>query len=186
MGTLGLERAVHQRQPFDSLPFTLVCIPLLWTVSIQNFFSKCGTLMMVHWQAPKNAMKRPMHRTLHCILGTSMLSSHLAIVITMAKCELNIEVFLPDIKMFNVANFYILGPPIGDAIYCAKFLALRQSNCCPSCQRWVCLIPKLHSSYIIVPPSFCKLVHLVHITPSCLVSEGLALFYVEVHCHALL
>eukprot|EP00731_Ephydatia_muelleri_P007139 Em0003g1387a len=44
----------------------------------------------------------------------------------MAKCELfsrgDIEAFPADIKVFHEPNFEILGAPIGDAIFCAKFL----------------------------------------------------------------
>ena len=50
----------------------------------------------------------------------------LGLYINMAKCELfsrgDIEAFPADIKVFHEPNFEILGAPIGDAIFCAKFL----------------------------------------------------------------
>ena len=45
--------------------------------------------------------------------------------------------FLADIKVFHEPNFEILGAPIGDAIFCAKFLAQKRAKAVNRCQRWV-------------------------------------------------
>ena len=66
-------------------------------------------------------------------------------------------------KKSNVPHFEILGAPIGDAIFCAKFVS-QNVQWPPSCShRWRRLalwIPKLQYSSCTNAGLFCKLVHL--------------------------
>ena len=90
--------------------------------------------------------------------------------------------FPANMKRSHGPNFEILGAPIGDVVFYAKFLA----------QKWakaVILLSQLSEVGSVDPQialllrhcaTFCKLVHLARSTPPALVSEGLALFDEEV------
>ena len=68
----------------------------------------------------------------HAIHLIQQFGPSLGLYINMAKCELfsrgDIEGFPADIKVFHEPNFEILGAPIGDAIFCAKFLAQKRAK----------------------------------------------------------
>ena len=78
----------------------------------------------------------------------------------MAKCELfsrgDIEGFPADIKVFHEPNFEILGAPIGDAIFCAKFLAQKRAKAIKLLSQMSevgSLDPQIALlTYVIVPP----------------------------------
>ena len=105
----------------------------------------------------------------------------------MAKCELfsqdDLEDFPVDMKICHEPNLVILGAPIGDVIFCAKFLAEKRAKA-------VRLLSQLSEVGSFDPQiallllrqcaSFSKLVHLARSTPPSLVSEGLALLDDEV------
>ena len=150
--------------------------------------SECSELLFNMWYlddgtlaGPKDAVKHAIHLIQH--FGPSL---GLYTNINMAKCELfsrgAIEGFPADIKVFHVPNFEILGAHIGDAIFCAKFLAQKRAKA-------VKLLSQMSEVGSVDPQialllrhcaTFCKLVHLARSTPPALVSEGLALFDVEV------
>ena len=77
-----------------------------------------------------------------------------------------------------------LGAPIGDAIFCAKFLAQKRAKAVKLLSQMsevgsvdLALLLLRHCT------TFCELVHLARSTPPALVSEGLALFDAEVRRH---
>ena len=81
-------------------------------------------------------------------------------------------------------HFEILGAPIGDLVFCAKFVAQKQSEASKllkeleavgSIDRQVALLLLRQCG------SFCRLVHLARNTPPLLVNEAFALFDDCVH-----
>ena len=74
----------------------------------------------------------------------------LGLCINPAKCELFSRTVLSDfpqeMKVSQEPNFEVLGVPIGDPIFCAKFLAQRRAKCYPIWLLWAHWTPKLHSS----------------------------------------
>lgn len=88
--------------------------------------------------------------------------------------------------MFHEPNFEILGAPIGDAIFCAKFLAQKRAKAVKSLSQLSevgSVDPQIALLLLRHCATFCKLVHLARSTPPTLVSEGLALFDAEVRRH---
>ena len=86
----------------------------------------------------------------------------LGLYINTAKCELyslsDLSTFPGEMKQSNVPHFEILGAPIGDLVFCAKFVAQKRSEALRQCG------------------SFCRLVHLSRNTPPPLVKEAFAMF----------
>ena len=94
--------------------------------------------------------------------------------------------FPADIKVFHEPNFEILGAPIEDAIFCAKFLAQNQAKAVKLLSQMSevgSVDPQIALLLLCHCATFCKLVHLARSTSPALVSEGLALFDVEVRHH---
>ena len=101
----------------------------------------------------------------------------LGLFINVSKCELfghgDLSSFHPEMKV------KILGAPIGDPVFCAKFLSQKLADA-------VKLLSKLAEvgaddpqvAFLLLRQyaTFCKLVHLARSTPPSYVAEGLALF----------
>ena len=163
------------------------CIKLLTlffpTVIVPSFYSIFGTLMMVLLQVLKLQL-------IMLFFSFSRLVPPLGLRINATKCQLisrgNLDGFPADMKMHYEPNFEILGAPIGDVIFCAKFLAQKRAKAVKLLSQLSgvgSLDPQIALLLLRQCASFCKLVHLARSTPPSLVSEGLALFDEEVRCH---
>ncbi|KAL5517587.1 hypothetical protein EMCRGX_G003165 [Ephydatia muelleri] len=109
--------------------------------------------------------------------------SPLGLSINITKCELfslsDLSTFSDEMKRSNVPHFEILEAPIGDLVFCAKFVAQKQSEASK-------LLQQLEAVGSIDPQgallllrqcgSYCRLVHLSRNTPTPLVKEAFALF----------
>eukprot|EP00731_Ephydatia_muelleri_P034230 Em0051g22a len=106
MGTLGSEQGVHQGDPLGPLLFSLVLQKLVRAIAADKECSIDGTWMMI---GPPMGFR-----------------------INATKCELNsqgsLEGFPADMKRQHDPNVEILGAPIGDVIFCAKFLAQKRAK----------------------------------------------------------
>ena len=110
--------------------------------------------------------------------------------INATKCERisqgSLEGFPADMKRQHDPNVEILGAPIGDVIFCAKFLAQKRAKAVRLLSQVAevsSIDPQIALLLLRQCASFCKLVHVARSTPPSLVSEGLALFDGEVRCH---
>ena len=82
-------------------------------------------------------------------------------------------------KRSNTANLVLLGAPIGDLIFCAKFISSLRSKIRDLHSRLQQIGPKdPQVAYLLLRfcGSFCKLVHLARSTPPSLVAEALSFF----------
>ncbi|KAL5515687.1 hypothetical protein EMCRGX_G000889 [Ephydatia muelleri] len=99
----------------------------------------------------------------------------LGIHINLAKCELfshfGNSMFPPAVKFSHHPNLEILGAPIGDYLYCSKFIA---GKCADARKLLSSLVdvaavdPHVALSLLRLCGSYCRLVHLVRATPSSL------------------
>eukprot|EP00731_Ephydatia_muelleri_P031154 Em0022g668a len=142
-----------------------------------------GHLPYCSWRGSKNAIR-------HAITLIQKLGLPLGLWINHAKCELFFRTvfsgFPQEMKVSHEPNFEVLGAPIGDPIFCAKFLVqkcakaaklLSQLATVGSLDRQVALL-LLHQC-----AGYCKLVHLTRSTPPPITSDGLALSDADVrHC----
>ena len=129
MGTLGLEQGVQQGDPLGPLLFSLVRHKLVRSIATD---SECSELLFNMWYLDDGTLAGPKDAVKHAIHLIQQFGPSLGVYINMAKCELfsrgAMEGFPADIKVFHETNFDILGAPIGDAIFCAKFLAQKQAK----------------------------------------------------------
>ena len=80
-------------------------------------------------------------------------------------------------------NFEVLGAPIRDPIFCAKFLAQRHAKAAKLLSHLVTvgsLDPQVALLLLRQCAGYCKLVHLACSTPPSFISDGLALFDADV------
>ena len=111
----------------------------------------------------------------------------LGLVINSSKCELygdcDLQLFPSEMKKCNVFNFEILGAPIGDTIFCAKFIAEKRAGA----SKFLALLKEvgsLDSQVALVHlrqcREFCRFVHIARCTPPSLASEALHFFDIDV------
>ena len=107
----------------------------------------------------------------------------LGLFINVSKCELfghgDLSSFPPQMKVSRVPNLKILGAPIGDPIFCAKFLAQKRADAAKLLSQLAEVgaeDPQVAFLLLRQCAAFCKLVHLARSTPPSYVADGLALF----------
>ena len=124
MSTLGSEQGVQQGDPLGPFLFSLVLHKLVRSIAAD---SECSELLFNMWYLDDGTLPGPKNAVKHAIHLIQQFGPSLWLYINMAKCELfsrgAIDGFPADIKVFHESNFEIPGAPIGDAIFCAKFLA---------------------------------------------------------------
>ena len=115
----------------------------------------------------------------------------LGLFINVSECELfghgNLFSFPPEMKVSRVPNLEILGAPIGDPIFCAKFLAQKRADAAKLLSQLTEVgaeDPQVAFLLLRQCAAFCKLVHLARSTPPSYVADGLALFDKDVGVNA--
>ena len=86
-------------------------------------------------------------------------------------------------KLSHEPNFKVLGAPIGDPIFCAKFLAQKRAKAAKLLSQLATvgsLDPQVALLLLHKCAGYCKLVHLTHSIPPSIISDGLALFDADV------
>ena len=111
----------------------------------------------------------------------------LGLVINSSKCELygdcDLQPFPSEMKKCNAFNSEILGAPIGDTIFCAKFIAEKRAGA----SKLLALLKEVASldsqvALVLLRQcgDFCRFVHIARCTPPSLASEGLHFFDIDV------
>ena len=172
LGHLSSETGVQQGDPLGPLLFSLVLQRLISSIdadddSIQVLFQA--------WYLDDGVLTGRRSAVLRALSLIEELGPSLGTHINLAKCELfshfGNSMFPPAVKFLHHPNLEILGAPIGDYLYCSKFIA---GKCADARKLLSSLVdvaavdPHVALSLLRLCGSYCRLVHLARATPSSL------------------
>ena len=124
MGIISSETGVQQGDPLGSMFFCLVLHNLVTAIATDK---ECSSLLFHRWYIDDGVVAGPKHAFAKVFSIIQELGPPLGLFINAGKCELfglgDLSSFSPQMKKSSVPNFEILGAPIGDIIFCAKFFA---------------------------------------------------------------
>ena len=178
---------VQQGDPLGPLFFCLVLHKLVATIVSDE---EASHLLYHKWYMDDGVVAGTGNAVARVIAIIKEQVPHLGLFIKDSKCELfskcNLNSFPLQMKRSNTANLVLLGAPIGDLIFCAKFISSLRSKISDLLSRLQQIGPKdPQVAYLLLRfcGSFCKLVHLARSTPPSLVAEALSFFDSDIrHC----
>ena len=181
MGRVSSESGVQQGDPLGPLLFALVLQKIISAVDVDV---ECIEMLFNAWfldygvlAGPKSAVLRAMHLIEE--LGPSF-----GIFINLAKCELYSRnelssTFPVMIKSSQVPHLELLGAPIGDFLFCSKFIASRRkiaSKLLSKLEEVASIDPQVALILLRLCGGFCKMVHVARTTPPHLAFSSLESF----------
>ena len=189
LGTISSESGVQQGDPMGSLLFCLVLQKLVSAIAEDK---DCSSLLFHKWYIDDGVIAGPKQAVAHALSIIQDLGPPLGLHINIAKCELyspcDLSLFPSDMKRFTSPHFEILGAPIGDIIFCGKFVAQKRAEArhlLTQLEEVGSVDPQVALLLLRLCGSFCRLVHLARSIPPSLIVDGLALFDNDVrHCFA--
>ena len=130
-------------------------------------------------------MAGPISAVLRVLSIITDLGPPLGLHINLSKCELfsvnDLSRFPNEMKKSNVPHFDILGAPIGDFLFCAKYIAQKRTDASKLQLAQVgSSDPHLATLLLRQCGGFCRLIHLARIIPSSLAGDAFSLFDDEV------
>ena len=163
---------MQQGDPLDPLLFALVLQRLISSIDADD---DCIQVLFQAWYIDDGVLTGRRSAVLRALSLIEELGPSLSIHINLAKCELfshfGNSMFPPAVKFSHHPNLEILGAPIGDYLYCSKFIA---GKCADARKLLSSLVdvaavdPHVALSLLHLCGSYCRLVHLARATPSSL------------------
>ena len=129
LGNISSEIGVQQGDPLGPPHF---CLGLQQVVSAIAEDADCASLLFLKWYIDDGVIAAPIAAIARVLAIIQDRGPPLGLYIIIAKCELfslsDLSSFPDEMKRSNVPHFEILGAPIGDLVFCAKFVAQKQSE----------------------------------------------------------
>eukprot|EP00731_Ephydatia_muelleri_P034939 Em0087g8a len=151
----------------------------------------CLSLLSNRWYLDDGVLSGHSQAVTRAVTLIQEMGPSLGLFINVSECELfghgNLFSFPPEMKVSRVPNLEILGAPIGDPIFCAKFLAQKRADAAKLLSQLTEVgaeDPQVAFLLLRQCAAFCKLVHLARSTPPSYVADGLALFDKDVGVNA--
>ena len=180
LGQLSSETGVQQGDPLGPLLFSLVLHKLVLSIAQDK---DCLYLLSNRWYLDDGVLSGNSQAVTRAVTLIQEMSPSFGLFINVSKCELfghgDLSSFPPEMKVSRVPNLEILGAPIGDPIFCAKFLAQKRADAAKLLSQLAEVgaeDPQVAFLLLRQCAAFCKLVHLARSTPPSYVADGLALF----------
>eukprot|EP00731_Ephydatia_muelleri_P034861 Em0082g8a len=124
LGTISSEIGVQQGDPLGPLLFCLVLQQIISAI-VEDV--DCESLLFHHWYIDDGVVAGPVAAIARVLAIIQESGPPLGLNINIAKCELfssrDLSSFPEEMRRSNVPHFEILGTPIGDLVFCAKFVA---------------------------------------------------------------
>ena len=143
MGTISSETGVQQGDPLGPLFFCLVLHKLVATIVSDE---EASYLLYHKWYMDDGVVAGTGNAVARVIAIIKEQGPHLGLFIKDSKYELfstcNLNSFPLQMKRSNTANLVLLGAPIGDLIFCAKFISSLRSKICDLLSRLQQIGPK--------------------------------------------
>ena len=169
MGTIMSESGVQQGDPLGPLLFCLVLQKVLSAIASDP---NCFDLLFHAWYIDDGVIAGSKQAVVQALSIIQDLGPPLGLVINSSKCELygdcDLQPFPSEMKKCNAFNFEILGAPIGDTIFCAKFIAEKRAGA----SKFLALLKEVGSldsqvALVLLRQcgGFCRFVHIARCTP---------------------
>ena len=127
LGLISSETGVQQRDPLGPLLFSLVLHRVVSAIA-----SNCPELLLHMWYLDDGAIAGPKLAVLHALSIVQDLGPPNGLFVNTSKCELysigDLSIFPPEMKSSKDLNFEILGAPIGDFVFCAKYASQKRAK----------------------------------------------------------
>ena len=180
LGQLSSERGVQQGDPLGPLLFSLVLHKLVLSIAQDK---DCLSLLSNRWYLDDGVLSGHSQAVTRAVTLIQEMGPSLGLLVNVSICELfghsDLASFPPEMKVSQVPNLEILGAPIGDPIFCTKFLAQK----CADAAKLLSQLAEVGAedpqvAFLLLQQcaAYCKLVHLARSTPPSYVAESLALF----------
>ena len=148
----------------------------------------CLSLLSNRWYLDDGVLSGHSQAVTRAVTLIQEMGPSLGLFINVSKCELfghgDLSSLPPEMKVSRVPNLEILGAPIGDPIFCAKFVAQKRADAAKLLSQLAEVgteDPQVAFLLLRQCAAFCKLVHLARSTPPSYIADGLALFDKDVH-----
>eukprot|EP00731_Ephydatia_muelleri_P009897 Em0005g483a len=181
MGRVSSESGVQQGDPLGPLLFALVLQNIISAVDVDV---ECIEMLFNAWFLDDGVLAGPKSAVLRAMHLIEELGPPFGIFINLAKCELYSRnelssTFPVMIKSSQVPHLEILGAPIGDFLFCSKFIASRRkiaSKLLSKLEEVASIDPQVALILVRLCGGFCKMVHVARTTPPHLAFSSLESF----------
>ena len=183
LGIISSETGVQQGDPLGPLLFSLVIHRVVSAIA-----SNCPELLFHMWYPDDGAIAGPKLAVLRALSIVQDLGPPNGLFVNTSKCELcstgDLSIFPSEIKSSKVLNVEIIGVPIDDFVFCAKYASQKRAEAqglLHMLEDVGSIDPQVALLLLRQCGSFCKMEHLAHSIPPSLMADALQMFDNDIH-----